>query len=261
MFGLPRILTVYAIAIPLALVLGYALATPDRMTVMMVGLVLFSLALPIFIKWHHILLILFWNAAFNFPFLPGQPHFWLLLAVLSFGISWLNGLLAGRKFLRGAGTDPSAAFPRYRRRLDGYLRGGIGAQSLGSTSSYGGKSYFYILGAIIGYFALSAVRIPVAKASRAARIYVLSGVSFILATLPSCWARRFIFCFICCLASILETRQLPNREGCRKLLSGLAGLAPPAPRCSATFWCGGGFAASFQLPGPGGWRCSLRRLS
>jgi len=105
MFGLPRVLFVYAVAIPLALVLGYAISTSlsspeEERNLLMVGLLLFVLALPIFIQWHHIMLIFFWNAAFNFPFLPAQPHFWLLLAVLSFGISWLNGLLGGGKFLR-----------------------------------------------------------------------------------------------------------------------------------------------------------------
>ena len=100
MFGLPRILLIYAVAIPVALFMAYALSTglasPEEETnILMVGVMLLVLALPIFIQWHHFLLILFWNVAFNFPFLPAQPHFWLLMAALSFGISWLNGLLGG----------------------------------------------------------------------------------------------------------------------------------------------------------------------
>jgi hypothetical protein len=192
MFGLSRVLTVYAIAIPLALVLGYLLATPDQITMLMVGLVLFALALPIFIKWHHILLIFFWNAAFNFPFLPGQPHFWLLMAVLSFGISWLNGLLGGRKFLRAPElTRPLLALGAIVI-LTGYARGGLGAAAFGSAN-YGGKSYFYILGAIIGYFAFSAVRIPVAKAGRAAVVYMLSGVTAVLSNLVFLLGPSFYF--------------------------------------------------------------------
>jgi hypothetical protein len=194
MFGLSRVLTVYAIAIPLALVLGYALATPDQMTIVMVGLVLFSLALPIFIQWHHILLIFFWNAAFNIPFLPSLPHSWLLLAVLSFGISWLNGLLAGRKFLRAPELTRPLIFMGGIVLGTGFLRGGLGAAAFGS-SSYGGKSYYYILGAIIGYFALSAVRIPVAKAGRAARVYVISGVTFVLPNLAFLLGPSFFFLY------------------------------------------------------------------
>ncbi len=75
------------------------------------------------------------------------------------------------------------------------LRGGIGAQSLGSTSSYGGRSYFYIFGAIIGYFALSAVRIPAAKANRAARIYFISGVTFLLVNLAFMLGPTFYFLY------------------------------------------------------------------
>ena len=138
MFGLSRILTVYAIAIPLALVLGYVLATPDQITIMMVGLVVFSLALPILIQWHHILLIFFWNAAFIFGFLPAQPQFWLVMAVLSFGISWLNGLLGGRRFLRAPELTRPLLILGGIVLLTGYLRGGIGVHALGSTSAYGG---------------------------------------------------------------------------------------------------------------------------
>jgi len=180
MFGLSRILTVYAIAIPLALVLGYALATPDQLTMMMVGVVVFALLLPVFIQWHHILLIFFWNAAFIFGFLPAQPQFWLVMAVLSFGISWLNGLLGGRRFLRAPELTRPLLILGGIVLLTGYLRGGIGVHALGSTSAYGGRSYFWILGAIVGYFALSAVRIPAAKANRTGRIFFLSGTTSVL---------------------------------------------------------------------------------
>ncbi|MGD0413140.1 MAG: hypothetical protein ABSC18_15730, partial [Verrucomicrobiota bacterium] len=178
MFGLPRILIVYAIAIPLALVLGYAVsnglsAPEDVSNFLMVGLLLFVLALPIFLKWHHIMLIFFWNAVFMFPFLPAQPPVWLLLAALSFGISWLNGLLGGGKFLRVPELTRPLIFLGIVAFVTAFLRGGIGARVFGSAS-YGGKSYFYIFGASIGYFALTAVRIPLAKASRAAGIFFLS---------------------------------------------------------------------------------------
>jgi O-antigen ligase len=43
------------------------------------------------------------------------------------------------------------------------LRGGIGIRAIGSAS-YGGKGYILIAFAVIGYFALSAMRIPASKA-------------------------------------------------------------------------------------------------
>jgi hypothetical protein len=83
---------VYAIAIPVALVLGYALSTGldpsgDQSSLLVVILAVLFLALPILLKWHHILLIFFWNAVVVVPFVPGRPSVWLLLAMLSFGIS------------------------------------------------------------------------------------------------------------------------------------------------------------------------------
>jgi hypothetical protein len=194
MFGLPRILTVYAIAIPLALVLGYAISTPDQVSLVMVGLLVLVLALPVFIQWHHILLIFFWNSAFNFPFLPAQPHVWLLLAGLSFGISWLNGLLGPAKPLRVPELTRPLLFLAGVVVLTAYARGGLGSRIFGSAS-YGGRNYFYIFGAIMGYFALAAVRIPMAKASRTALLYCVSGVTYLLAHIVFILGPAFYFLF------------------------------------------------------------------
>ena len=199
MSGLPRILIVYAVAIPLALVLGYAvsngLSTPGGgENFLMVGLVLFVLALPVFLKWHHGLLIFFWNAAFMFPFLPAQPQVWLPLAALSFGISWLGGLLGGGRFLRVPELTRPLIFLAIVVFVTGCIRGGIGARVFGSAS-YGGKSYFYILGAILGYFALTAMRVPPTKAKRAAEIYFASGTTFVLSNLAFMLGPSFYFLF------------------------------------------------------------------
>lgn len=187
---MPRIVIVYAIVIPLALLLGFALTTglatewqsEQHMDFAVVGLVLFVLVLPVLLKWHHNMLIFFWNAAFLVPFLPARTNFWLLLAVLSFGISWLTGLLGGRKFLRAPELTRPLLFLGIVVLATGIARGGIGTRAL-RNSSYGGRAYFLIFSAIIGYFALSAVRIPVAKASRAASIYFLSGVTSVFGNL------------------------------------------------------------------------------
>jgi hypothetical protein len=175
---------VYAIAIPVALVLGYALSTGldpsgDQSSLLVVILAVLFLALPILLKWHHILLIFFWNAVVVVPFVPGRPSVWLLLAMLSFGISWLNGLLGGSKFLKVPELTRPLLFLAVVVLVTGVLRGGIGLNVLGSAS-YGGRNYFYILGAIIGYFALTAVRIPLADTKRVATTFFLSGTSCLL---------------------------------------------------------------------------------
>jgi len=61
--------------------------------------------------------------------------------------------------------------------LTGKLRGGLGMRVLGG-SSFGGKYYFYVMGAIIGYYALTSERIPILKSGRAVKWYFLSGVTW-----------------------------------------------------------------------------------
>ena len=82
----PFFMDSYAVAIPLALFLGYLVATPDSSSYAVVGMVLFFLMLPLMLRSHHMMLIFFWNAAFEAFFLPGQPHFWLFMAALSLAI-------------------------------------------------------------------------------------------------------------------------------------------------------------------------------
>lgn len=259
MFGLPRILLAYAIAIPLALFLGYFLSTGlsipgEQSNFMMVALVLLVLALPIFMRWHHLLLIFFWSSAFNFPFLPAQPHFWLLMAFLSFGISWLNGLLAGGKFLRAPELARPLIFLGMVAVLTGVLRGGIGVRALGSAS-YGGRSYFYIFGAIFGYFALTAARIPLAKAGRMARIYVLSGVTFALPNLAFALGPAFIFLFYLLPGEFAEGQAVVATGFMPGMIERLNGVAPACFALICYFLVRWGIRGIFSYTHP--WRIVL----
>src|SRR5260370_21203947 len=90
-FSLFRSLIIYAVCLPLAIFLGYLLATPDDfVSFALVTLVLVSLALPLFLRWHHPLLLLTWNMAAAAFFLPGSPSVWLLVCGLSLTISVLQ---------------------------------------------------------------------------------------------------------------------------------------------------------------------------
>jgi len=254
MFGLPRILAVYAIAIPLALVLGYILSTPDTTGFAFIGLVLLVLVLPILLQWHHILLIFFWNSAFNFPFLPAQPHFWLLLAALSFGISWLNGLLGQSKFLRVPELTKPLIFLGLVVLITGYVRGGIGSRVLGGAA-YGGRNYIYVVSAIIGYFALSAVRIPVAKASRSVGVYFLSGVTFILPNIAFALGPAFYFLFFL-LPGEFAASQATAASGIDPgAVERFAGIAPACTALVCYFLVRWGIRGLFALDKP--WRLGL----
>jgi len=62
------------------------------------------------------------------------------------------------------------------------LRGGLGSKVLGS-SSYGGRNYIYVLGAFIGYFALTAQKIAAGKSQRMVKWFFLSETTNVISNL------------------------------------------------------------------------------
>jgi hypothetical protein len=182
MFNRYKIFAAYLIAIPLALILGFLSASPDELTFMLLGMLLFFLALPLFIKWHHALLIVFWNSIFNAAFLPGRPDFWLFFAALSFGISFLNHLMFQKRFLHAPELTRPLLFLAAVVLGTAWCRGGIGIRSLGGAT-YGGRYYIFVLGAILGYFAFTAEPVPIFKSRKLAGLFFLSGTTNALGNL------------------------------------------------------------------------------
>ena len=194
MFNRYKIFAAYLFAIPLALILGILAASPDEMSFMLVGILLFFLALPLFLRWHHAMLIVFWNSAFSAFFLPGQPDFWLLFAALSFGISLLGHVMGRRPFLPVPEMTHPLLFMAAVVLGTACYHGGIGIKALGGAS-HGGRYYIYILGAIIGYFALTAGQIPILKSRKMAALYFLSGTTGVLGNLAYTVGPAFYFMF------------------------------------------------------------------
>jgi hypothetical protein len=182
MLSIHRILIAYAVAVPLALVLGYLVATPDMASVVVVGMVLFFLALPLVIQWHHALLIVAWNSAFVLGFMPGQPRLWLVLAGLAFGMAAVNHVTGLKSFLHAPELTKPVLFLLGVVVVTAWFRGGVGSRVLGG-SGYGGRGYIYLLGAIIGYFALTARRIPIGQSERMVKWFFLSGLTYALCNL------------------------------------------------------------------------------
>ena len=194
MFKLSRLLIAYAIAIPLALILGYLVSSPGMFTFAVIGVLLFFLALPLFLKWHHVWLIVFWNSAFDAVVLPGSPHCWLLFAAMSFGISFLNHIVFQKKFLRAPELTRPLVFLTIVILGTAFYRGGIGIRALGG-SAYGGRYYIFILLAIAGYFAFTAEPIPMAKSGKMAGLFFISGISFALSNLAYTLGPAFYFLY------------------------------------------------------------------
>ena len=229
MFKLRRIQLVYVFAIPLALTLGFLVSSPDEYTFSALGLILLFLALPLFLKWHHAWLIIFWNTAFNAFFLPGQPDVWLIFGALSFGMSFLNYIMFQKRFLR----VPEMTIPLVFLALvvvgTACCRGGIGIRSLGGATN-GGRYYVFILGAIVGYFALTAESIPSAKSQKMAGLYFLSGTTFVLSNLAYSLGPSFFFLYYL-IPSDFATGQVASDYG----LASSNRLQGLAPACTGVF--------------------------
>jgi hypothetical protein len=160
-----RTLLIYAMILPVALVVGYMMATPmDQSTIVVVGLLLLLLCTPLLLKWHYPLLFLVWNTTMVAFFLPGRPQFWLVFALGGLMIAIIQRtLVRDMRFIH----VPSLAAPLFYFGfvvvLTAKMTGGFGMQFMGGETA-GGKRYLLILISIVGFFAMIARRIPKEKA-------------------------------------------------------------------------------------------------
>src|SRR6186997_1829434 len=100
--NVPRSHLIMGLCLPLAVLLGYFLAQPlESGSIAVVVLVLSLLSVPLFMKWHHPLLILSWNASANPLFLPGRPCLWMLMALISLFFAILSrSVNSNRRFIQ-----------------------------------------------------------------------------------------------------------------------------------------------------------------
>jgi hypothetical protein len=215
-------------------------------------MVLSFLMLPLLLRSHHTMLIFFWNAAFEAFFLPGQPHFWLVLAVLSLGISSINFVMGRQAFLRAPEIVKPLLFFLGVILLTAKYRGGLGIRLLGGDS-YGGKNYIYILGAIIGFVALLAQRIPVAKSGQVVALFFLSGTTFVLSNLVYLLGPAFYFLFYF-LPSSLVGLQVANDLG-YSVVNRFSGLGPASIFLLCFVLARWGIKGIFSIKNP--WRILL----
>ncbi|MBN2505970.1 MAG: hypothetical protein JXQ71_04680 [Verrucomicrobia bacterium] len=191
---IPRHLIVLGILLPVALVIGFVLATPDRFgSLAVVGLVAMVLATPVLLRYHHSILVFSWNAGISFFFLPGQPSLWMLMSCVSLAVVVLSYVLNRDTTWQ---TVPAVTWTLLAFTgvvlLTAYFTGGIGVRALGG-STYGGKKYFHILFAVIGYFALSSQRIPPSKAALYTGIFFLSGITIAFSNLAYVTKQWWLF--------------------------------------------------------------------
>lgn len=195
---LPKSLFIFVFCVPLALVFGYLLANPLDTNTMVVVVAGFLLLLsPILLKHHHVVLILFWNAYVNAFFLPGQPYVWMLSTAISIGLIVLTTTVNRGKLelLYVPSVARPLIFLFIVTAIVAKVTGGVGTQLLGSEV-YGGKRYVFVWGAIVGFFALSAIPIPEHRRQLLGGAFFLSGVTAVASNVAYMLGEKFYYLFL-----------------------------------------------------------------
>lgn len=180
-FAVSKAQIIYALILPLAVLMGFVLSEPTNTGSMGLMLVVFGvLSIPIFMRWYHPLLILGWNACINPYFLPGRPYLWMILAFIGLAVAVANRFTSAEaKFTMIPEINWAVLSILGVTVVTAWLRGGFGVRSLGGES-YGGKGYFYILAAVAGYFALVSRRVQPQQVNLFGGLFFLSGVSALI---------------------------------------------------------------------------------
>lgn len=193
---LPQAVLMSVVVVPLALMVGYLLTNPfSKLTILGVGLLVGLILLPLVLRWHHAALVCLWNAAAVVFFLPGQPPLWAALAGVSLGVAIVTRTLRARSTVVWV---PSLAYPLLLLALivvTTIAIRGIGGRAFGSEM-WGAKRYMGVLGAIVGYFALTGTSIPRERAEMYSGLFFLSAVTSIMSDLAFALGPSFYFLFM-----------------------------------------------------------------
>jgi hypothetical protein len=211
--ALLRALIVYATCVPLAVFLGYLLASESETSqgghsivawnVMALfesnpiawSCLVVALCSPLLLRWHHFLLVACWNFGMILFFLPGHPPVWLPMVCLSLGISILHRTLnSNARFISAPQITWPLIFLTAVVLFTAEMTGGIGLKSLGNEVS-GGKSYVLLLVGILGYFALAARRIPPNRVVLYVGLFYLGGCTSVIGDLAAYVPSSLYFIF------------------------------------------------------------------
>jgi len=172
------VLIIYAVIVPLAVMVGYMLTNPlDYSSAAIYGLLALVLVLPLLLRWHFLLMLATWNMSAVVFLLKGAPTLGMVTMVMSLTISVLERILdRERHFLRVPQISWSLICMIGVVFFTAKMTGGFGFRAFGSDV-YGGKKYIFALAGIMGYFAITARRIPLHQAKLALALFFLSGLT------------------------------------------------------------------------------------
>ena len=157
----------FFVAVPIALLFGFSLSSPDNFfNILIMALCFGVMLLPILIRWHDMLLIASLNMPIMVFFLPGQPQLWMLMIFVSLVITAVSGGLSRNINPTALRTRTTMIKPLAWSLIaltgvvltTAFIRGGIGGRAFGSEI-YGSKRYLLILFAVVSFVALSQINI------------------------------------------------------------------------------------------------------
>lgn len=176
-----KLLIVYLICIPLALILGYQIGNPLTYNALVtIGIVALVLITPLMLKWHYELLVFSLGSNAVVFFLPGRPKLGLVMVALSLLISLLQRTLQHRsRFVRAPEVTWPIVITLGMVLATMFLRGGLGFSFMG-MQNVGGSRYVMLLLGIMSYFALTAQPIPRERAFFYTGLFFLGGVTAVV---------------------------------------------------------------------------------
>jgi hypothetical protein len=157
--------------------------------------ILFVLVLPLLLRWHHGLLIASWNFGALLYFLPGRPDLWMVMAGVSLAISIAQSALDRHRFLKAPSVTRPLLLLAAVIVVTAQCRGGIGMAIFGSAVQ-GGKRYFMMFAAIIGYLAFISRPIPPKHATRYVALFFLGSAVAAIGDLGSMLPESFYFVYM-----------------------------------------------------------------
>ena len=191
-----RTLVTYGVLIPVVLLLGYFIGAPSGARgYMLIALLFCIMMLPLMMNYHHIALVATWNAAFTLGFLPGLPKVWYVVALFSIVLTMMARIVHRKPLISYKPLSLSMLFFAFTAIMTGMLRGGVGMKALGSQN-YGGKAFVYILIAVIGYFALSFVKIPKRRVGICVLVFFITTLTLILSNVVYMMGPNFWFLYL-----------------------------------------------------------------
>ena len=225
--ALPKKLIVLGILLPLAALIGYLLAEGEFESLAVVGVLAGVLAIPLVLRWHHLMLVASWNLSMTLFFLPGSPPAWMLAAMISGGLVLLAKIMDRKTVILNApAVTWSLLAIAFVVLITMAMTGTLGVRSLGGAS-YGGKKYFLILFAILAYFGLSAVRIPTDKVNLYVAAFLIPGLSPVASNIiyklgPGLW---FLFALFPVDSALLQAADDFSMDGAGSQIGRVQGLA------------------------------------